>query len=122
MVQKKIGQRIAEVREARGLSQSELARRLGVKPQAVQKWEAGGAPRTHRIEAIANVLETTVRNLVDNDENATSSTDNGWPFKSVDRADFDSLPASVRADIEDYIHMKVTKAKAAAAGKNKSAA
>ena len=44
----KIGDRIAKLREASNISQSELGRQVGVTPQAVQKWEAGGAPRRIR--------------------------------------------------------------------------
>jgi transcriptional regulator with XRE-family HTH domain len=64
MDHKLIGRRIATYRERRTMSQSELARRLDVTPQTVQKWEAGGAPRTHRIEAIATVLGVPASALV----------------------------------------------------------
>lgn len=58
---KKLADRIAEAREAVGLNQSELARTLGVTPQAVQSWEADkSTPRGQRLEAIAKALSTTV--------------------------------------------------------------
>ncbi|WP_342051978.1 MULTISPECIES: helix-turn-helix domain-containing protein [unclassified Cupriavidus] len=48
---------IAAAREAKGWNQSELARAMGVTPQAVQKWEAGTAvPRMAKMAAIARVL------------------------------------------------------------------
>jgi len=50
------GERLQLVREHRQMNQSELARRLGVSPQAVQKWEAGGMPKATRINEIARVL------------------------------------------------------------------
>lgn len=34
-----LGQRIAELRKKEGLTQEELAEKLGVSPQAVSKWE-----------------------------------------------------------------------------------
>lgn len=53
-------ERLAEAREGAGLSQSELARRLGVKPQSVQQWEQSGTtPRAHRIKDLALVLGVT---------------------------------------------------------------
>lgn len=64
-----IGDRIAQKREALGLNQSELARRLGVSPQAVQKWEAGVAtPRHNKLTEIASVLETRAAYLVEGEE------------------------------------------------------
>lgn len=61
-----IGVRIAQKREAAGLNQSELARRIGVSPQAVQKWEAGVAsPRNNKLSALASALSTTSTYLID---------------------------------------------------------
>ena len=49
--------RLAEARRRAGLSQSELARRIGLKPQSVQQWEQSGTtPRSHRIDKIASAL------------------------------------------------------------------
>jgi SOS-response transcriptional repressor LexA len=60
-----IGVRIAELRERAGLNQSDLARILGIKPQAVQKWEAGKAtPRASKFKPLATALSTSVRELV----------------------------------------------------------
>ncbi len=56
-----VGDRIKRARERLGLNQSELARRVGVRPQAVQQWENGSnfpADRD-RYEQIAKVLEVT---------------------------------------------------------------
>lgn len=59
-----IGKRIAAAREAKGMNQSELARALGVTPQAVQKWEAGGGPRGSRLVQIAEVLKVEIDYLI----------------------------------------------------------
>lgn len=64
MEQEEIGARIAQEREKRNMSQSELARALGVTPQAVQKWESGGAPRFNRLKAVAAALSMAVQDLV----------------------------------------------------------
>lgn len=63
-----IGKQIAKAREAAGLNQSELARALNVKPQAVQKWESGGAPRHARLDDIAKILKVTVAFLIGEDQ------------------------------------------------------
>lgn len=59
-----IGRQIAKAREAAGMNQSELARALNVKPQAVQKWESGGAPRHSRLPDVANALRVSVSFLM----------------------------------------------------------
>lgn len=52
-----LSNQISEARVAAGLSQSELARRLGIKPQSVQAWESGvSAPRARRLSQVAEVL------------------------------------------------------------------
>ena len=59
-----IGERIKNSREKVGISQSELARRVGVKPQAVQAWEAGrNGPSRKRIQAVAKELKISVLEL-----------------------------------------------------------
>jgi SOS-response transcriptional repressor LexA len=60
-----INQRIAKKREEAGLNQSELARALGVSPQAVQNWESGdNIPRSTRLADIAKAINTTVEYLM----------------------------------------------------------
>lgn len=71
-----LGKRIARKREQAGLNQSELARRLSVSPQAVQKWESEvSVPRGRRLDAIALALSTTVGFLVTGDTPVRSAID-----------------------------------------------
>ena len=52
-----LGDRIRQARERVGLSQIELARRIGLSKNAMNSIETGGAdPRASRIVAIAQVL------------------------------------------------------------------
>ncbi|MCF5040072.1 helix-turn-helix domain-containing protein [Pseudomonas sp. PA-7-1E] len=56
---------ITEAREKQGLNQSELARRLGVTPQAVQAWESGRSlPRPKKLVEIAKVLQIPSHQLL----------------------------------------------------------
>ena len=51
------GDRLTFAREAAGLSQDELARRLGVEPERVTRWEADtDEPRANRLQMIAGML------------------------------------------------------------------
>jgi SOS-response transcriptional repressor LexA len=57
--------RLKTIRERANLSQSDLGRRIGISPQAVQKWEAGASvPREGKRKQIALALTTTVTDLV----------------------------------------------------------
>ena len=56
-----IGERIAALRKARDLSQSQLASLLGVSRQAVSKWESDQtSPDTLKLIKLADVLDTEV--------------------------------------------------------------
>lgn len=51
------GARLARLRETAGLSQSELARMLGVQPGAINHIEAGRVlPRADRLRSLASAL------------------------------------------------------------------
>ena len=53
-------------REAAGMSQSELARRLGLDSTTVNKWEAGASlPRLGNLIALAGVLQYPPGELLD---------------------------------------------------------
>lgn len=57
----KTGKQIADLRKAKGLTQSELGERIGVSFQAVSKWERGEAlPDITLLPDLARILETTV--------------------------------------------------------------
>lgn len=49
--------RLRIARQNKGISQSELARRIGVKPQAIQAIEAGRVSQTKHVVALARVLD-----------------------------------------------------------------
>lgn len=56
-----LGDRIAAGREARGYSQSELAKRLGVALEALEGWESDqSAPRANRLQMLAGVLNVSL--------------------------------------------------------------
>lgn len=59
-----ISRRIAKLRELLGITQTELAHKIGITPQAVQKWESGGAPKGSRLLAVAKELKTSVEYLL----------------------------------------------------------
>ena len=61
----KFGNLICNMREAHGLTQKELAKKLDVSDKAVSKWENGQAiPRMETLERIAATLDTTVEEMI----------------------------------------------------------
>lgn len=59
-----IGERIANLRKEKNISQSELAKRMNVSRQAVSKWEQGSSsPDTERLIQLAEILGTEVEYL-----------------------------------------------------------
>ena len=61
------GGRIASLLEKKGMTQSDLARRIGKSPQTVQKWVNGGGVRGKNLEEVAKVLGTTEAYLLAGD-------------------------------------------------------
>ena len=55
------GDRVAGAREALGLKQGELARRIGVRTETLQSWEDDRAePRANRLSTMAGVLNVSL--------------------------------------------------------------
>lgn len=56
-----LGLRIAHMRRERGLTQGQVALRMGVTPQAVSKWERGlSCPDLVFLDELADLLDTTI--------------------------------------------------------------
>lgn len=61
-----LGARIARAREGKGLTKTDVARKLGVRNATVGDWEAGRyTPRGDSLRALAEVLGMTVDELLD---------------------------------------------------------
>lgn len=59
------GDRVAAAREAVGISQGDLARRLGVKDKTIRAWEGDMAePRANKLSMMSGVLNVTMRWLL----------------------------------------------------------
>ena len=65
-----LSEKLQNLRRAAGLSQEQLAERLGVTRQAVSKWETGeGKPDIDNLLPLAKLLHTTVDYLLDDTAN-----------------------------------------------------
>lgn len=115
-----IGDKIRTLRKAKGLTQTELGNMLGVKVNAVSKWECGRveAIPTSKIIALANIFDVAPSYLIDIDSNDTTpavpaSTGGVWvPVLGKVAA---GIPIEAVENIDDYEEIT---AEMAAAGKH----
>ena len=60
-----LGQKIADARRSRGLTQGDLAKAVGVTAQAVSKWERGNScPDIAILDEVARALSISVSDLL----------------------------------------------------------
>lgn len=72
----KIGRRIAELRESKNISQTELASRININRSVLNRIEFGTRPaRDLELKGIANVLDVSTDYLVGNTDNPNSADD-----------------------------------------------
>jgi len=82
---KTIGKRIQEARISCNMNQSDLARKLGVRPQSVQHWERGTTlPKSSRINALAEALNIHPSwLLLHHDEQQPSLANDSLEFEEI---------------------------------------
>lgn len=104
-----IGQKIARLREIRGIKQADLARRLGVTQQALSKMENCESMDDDRLERVASALEIspdTIRNfredVIINNVYDQNNTVINYQFNPIEKivALYDQLLATERKRIE----------------------
>jgi len=102
-----LASRTRYARKNADLTQEELAKKLNVSQGTITHIESGRNRETIHIIALAKILGVRAEWL------ATGEGDmfDGWPFKEINKADFEKLPADIREDIADYIQMKIMKNK-----------
>jgi len=90
--------RIAEAREAAGLSRAELAQRMGVVPETVDAWEdAERVPRANRITVLAGVLGVSAMWLLSGEGDDPGAVDTTiGPGRTEVQAELDAI----RADLD----------------------
>lgn len=63
-IRKLLGERIRELRKAKGLTQEQLAELVGVEPRHISRVEGGyNSPSIERLARIAEVLEVPIQEL-----------------------------------------------------------
>ena len=96
-----LGQRIQELRRQAGLTQEQLAERMGVTRQAVSKWESdGGVPELDTLIAMSRLFHVTIGQLLGVEE-AQQPDDNGDEGPSPEEAGLDE--EQVEAILRRYV-------------------
>ena len=77
-----VGEKIKFLRESMNLTQTELGDRLGVKKNAVSKWDCGRVEDipTSKIKAMANLFGVKASYLIEDEESEKSVTDDDIQF------------------------------------------
>lgn len=66
---KKIGKFIAEMRKAKGLTQEELAEKLGVNNRTISRWENGeNMPDISLYKPLCEILKISIEELVNGEK------------------------------------------------------
>lgn len=74
-----LGEKILKLRKERGLSQEDLAEKLGTTRQAISKWENNqGFPETEKLLLLSNVFEVSVDFLLKNEKSIPSVDEKGF--------------------------------------------
>lgn len=72
------GDRLSGAREVAGMSQADLARRLGVRLRTVEGWEADTLePRANRLQMLAGLLNVSIRWLLTGEGDGIPGPDAG---------------------------------------------
>ena len=83
-----LAEKLKSIRKQAGMSQEQLAEKLGVSRQAVTKWETdAGIPDIENVMAISALFNISIDDLLSNEKAAKQSTD--YLFESITEYDVD---------------------------------
>ncbi|WP_299375658.1 helix-turn-helix domain-containing protein [uncultured Kiloniella sp.] len=98
-----MGERIEAARKSKGLSASQLARRVGVKVSTMNNWESDRSePRANKLVALAGVLSVNMIWLLEGSEDNTSLPPN---VEVVETADLQSKINRLQAMHERMVQL-----------------
>ena len=98
-----LGKKLAELRRAKGMTQDEVAERLGVSPQAVSKWETDtSCPDIMLLPALAEMYGVTIDKLFTRQSQAETMV-----LPPEERRDFDKMLLRIYVDSEKGDRVRV---------------
>ncbi len=79
----KLNEKLIKLRKSKGLTQDELAEKLGVSRQAISKWELGDSePELNKVKSICDYFGVDYNYLIDENETLTN-LEKGYQFKKI---------------------------------------
>ena len=79
--QKIFGEKLRNHRKKLGMTQEEVAEKVGVSPQAISKWEAGDClPDCFNLKAIADVYKISADVLLETESDINNGLYIGWEW------------------------------------------
>ncbi|MCL2204677.1 MAG: helix-turn-helix domain-containing protein [Defluviitaleaceae bacterium] len=101
-----VGASIAALRKNKGVKQEDVAKAVGVSPQAVSKWENGGTPDTELLPIIADYFGVSIDRLFGRtkadfshiEADVTKYVSELLDSHFSERGDFDNIPNEVHAE------------------------
>ena len=104
IMEKTLGERIAEKRKAKGIKQDELAEAMGVSAQAVSKWENNvSCPDIMTLPSLAKILGCTVDEILTGREQSREAV----LLPEGERKSFDKLMLRILVDGSDGERVRV---------------
>ncbi|MBQ6600480.1 MAG: helix-turn-helix transcriptional regulator [Clostridia bacterium] len=100
----KLHEKIFNQRKLRGMSQEELAEKVGVSRQAVSKWETGEAlPEITKLKALADLFGVTTDFLLDDSKDSFNAAPEAKP-DAIDRVllYIEALPEKLKPFLKKY--------------------
>ena len=96
-----VGEKIKTLRKAMGLTQTELGERVGVKKNAVSKWECGRVEDipTSTIKALATLFDVPASYLIDDEKSEKAPAESGK--RSISRNELKIALFRGREDISE---------------------
>lgn len=105
-------ERLLHARVQRGLSQNQLATLCGLSQSTIASYETGSRQHSRHIFDLAKVLkvnplwlERGTGPMYAFKEKGQPYNNEGWPFKSLDPAQFKDLSAQQLADLEQLVQI-----------------
>jgi transcriptional regulator with XRE-family HTH domain len=94
------GDRVAAAREAAGMSQTALARRLGVQLSTLRKWENDlSEPRANRLSILAGLLNVSMMWLINGEGEGLDGSEEGVGVMPADGAEILAEMRSLRVEL-----------------------
>ena len=104
MIEESIGRKLRLLRENKGMSQIELAGRIGVSFQQVQKYEKGSTKiSVSRLQEIADAMSVPIKAFFDEHDGAANLSDHDRPYTPV--SGFLSLLQQLDAEERSFLKL-----------------